>query len=457
MGGDPMPFWKWSHTASANANADSTVNWAEGMAPSAVNDSARAIMARLAEWRDDVSGALVTSGTSTAYTVTSNQGFDNFADMNGAMIASVVHATNGAGPVTLNADGLGAKALRSAPGVELPSGVLVQGTPYVVTYNNSDGAFYLQGFTVNPYVIPIGGLLDYCGTSAPNSSFVLPAGQAISRTTYATLFSLVGITFGSGDGSTTFNVPDLRGRVVAGLDNLNGAAAGRIGTSLVTDSGTINGESLGSTGGSSTHVQTMSELTQHTHTDSGHTHTVSAEQKDISSIQAPSSGGFLIPTLQAENYITSTGNANIQATGSSRRWRGFNPPSCLAKFFALLEKVNLLRQRSCRCRIRGHLCKNHQQRAVVEVQMGPQHSKADTIEEFKHFAYRKVAHVIPRVGARHDRNAGRPVEIVDREMQDRGARGREHAVHFGNRLLVVWDVLDRVTRHNAGDGIVAKR
>ena len=139
-----MAFWKWSRTASSNATADNTVNWAEGMAPSAVNDSARAMMARLAEWRDDVSGTITTGGTSTAYTLASNQGFDNFADLNGAMIAFVPHATNGA-TVTLNVDGLGAKPLRFGPNVELPSGVLIQGTPYVVTYNNSDAAFYLQG------------------------------------------------------------------------------------------------------------------------------------------------------------------------------------------------------------------------------------------------------------------------------------------------------------------------
>ncbi len=108
-----MAFWKWSRTASSNATADSTINWAEGMAPSAVNDSARAMMARLAEWRDDVSGTIATAGTSAAYTVASNQGFDNFADMNGAMIAFVRHATSAA-TVTLNVDGLGAKPLRSA-------------------------------------------------------------------------------------------------------------------------------------------------------------------------------------------------------------------------------------------------------------------------------------------------------------------------------------------------------
>ena len=91
-----MPFWKWSHTASSNANADSTVNWAEGMAPSAVNDSARAMMARLAEWRDDISGTITTAGSATAYTVASNQGFDTLAHLSGAMVAFVPHTSCGA-------------------------------------------------------------------------------------------------------------------------------------------------------------------------------------------------------------------------------------------------------------------------------------------------------------------------------------------------------------------------
>src|ERR1700694_5255614 len=122
-----MAFWKWSRTASSNATADNTVNWAEGMAPSAVNDSARAMMARLAEWRDDVSGTIATAGTSTAYTVASNQGFDNFADMNGAMMAFVPHVTNGINP-SRNVDGLGAKPLAFGPSFQLQSGVLIQGT-----------------------------------------------------------------------------------------------------------------------------------------------------------------------------------------------------------------------------------------------------------------------------------------------------------------------------------------
>src|SRR5258708_10918193 len=185
-----MAFWKWSRTASSNAVADSTINWAEGMARSAVNDSARAMRARIAEWRDDVSGTVTTAGSGTAYTVASNQGFDNFADLNGAMLAFVPHTTNGA-TVTLNVDGLGTKPLRFGPSLELQSGVLVQGTPYVASYNNADGAWYLQGGFANPYGIPIGGLLPYTGSTAPNSALVLPFRQAVSRTTYPTYFSLV--------------------------------------------------------------------------------------------------------------------------------------------------------------------------------------------------------------------------------------------------------------------------
>src|SRR5260370_34148804 len=100
-----MALWKGSRTGPSNATADNTINWAEGMAPSAVNDSARAMMARLAEWRDDVSGTITTGGTASAYTLASNQGFDNFADMSVHMIAFVPHTTTAA-TATLNVDGL---------------------------------------------------------------------------------------------------------------------------------------------------------------------------------------------------------------------------------------------------------------------------------------------------------------------------------------------------------------
>jgi len=136
-----MPFWKWSRTRIVERHRGQHGQLgprAWRRARSTI--SARAMMARLAEWRDDVSGTIAIGRncrTSTAYTLASNQVFDNFADMNGAMIAFVPHTTNSAG-CTLNVDGLGAKALAFGPNFFLQSGVLIQGTPYVASYNNAD-------------------------------------------------------------------------------------------------------------------------------------------------------------------------------------------------------------------------------------------------------------------------------------------------------------------------------
>lgn len=245
----------WSQTAASNATADSAVNYAEGQAPASLNDSARAAMASTAKWRDDISGTITTGGTSTAYTVASNQGLSLAA---GTMVAFVPHTTNAA-TVTLNVDGLGAKPLRSAPGstAEIPAGVLVQGTPYGATYYTSNsGEWILHGFYGNPYSIPIGGLLPYLPSSAPNSSFVLPYGQAISRTTYAGLFSLVGTAYGSGDGTTTFNIPDIRDRAIYGWGAMGGTPAGRI-SGL---SGGWVGSTLGASGGAQSHTLTTAQI-----------------------------------------------------------------------------------------------------------------------------------------------------------------------------------------------------
>ena len=102
---------------------------------------------------------------------------------------------------------------------------------------------------------PSGIITAYGGTSAP-SGWLLCYGQAISRTTYADLFTAIGTTYGSGDGSTTFNLPDLRGRVVAGQDDMGGSSANR----LTNQSGGLNGDTLGATGGAETHTITTGQL-----------------------------------------------------------------------------------------------------------------------------------------------------------------------------------------------------
>jgi microcystin-dependent protein len=121
----------------------------------------------------------------------------------------------------------------------------------------------LFGVGSNPG-IPLGSSIDYWGASAPTSAFALAYGQAISRTTYASLFSLLGTTYGTGDGTTTFNLPDLRGRVIAGKDDMGGSAASRLTSTYFGTSAAA----LGAAGGSQSHTLTAGESAVLTYTSS---------------------------------------------------------------------------------------------------------------------------------------------------------------------------------------------
>lgn len=137
--------------------------------------------------------------------------------------------------------------------------------------------------------VPSGTVFDFAGSTAP-TGWLLCYGQAVSRTTYADLYAAIGTTYGTGDGSTTFNLPDLRGRAVAGKDDMGGSAANRI-----TSAGSgITGTTLGSSGGTQTHTLQTAELAAHTHanalTDNNHTH-VSVSQTTFGSGNSAYSGG----------------------------------------------------------------------------------------------------------------------------------------------------------------------
>src|SRR5258708_6669302 len=208
----PTGFFSWSETFNLNGNSDASINMSEGMSPSAVNDGVRALMGTLRKWGTDISGAIVTTGTATAYAVASHSVYDSLAHLDGQLIAFTPHATNAA-TVTLNAAGLGGKPLRTAPNVELQSGTIIQGSPYLAVYSNSDAAFYLHGFYGQPLNVPLFAVMDYWHTVAPSSAFIFPAGQAISRTAFPPAFAAWGTTYGPRDGSPTFNVPHKPGPV----------------------------------------------------------------------------------------------------------------------------------------------------------------------------------------------------------------------------------------------------
>jgi microcystin-dependent protein len=123
-----------------------------------------------------------------------------------------------------------------------------------------------------PGFVPIGSIIPFGGGSPP-SGWMLCDGSDVSRTTFAPLFAVIGTTFGSGDGATTFSIPDLRGNVAVGQDNLGGIAAGRI----TSGNSGVNGATIGALGGSellSTHTHSLTDP-GHKHSDTGHTHTMS--------------------------------------------------------------------------------------------------------------------------------------------------------------------------------------
>jgi len=156
--------------------------------------------------------------------------------------------------------------------VELMRNEINSYTKQTQNSNPNPSASLETGFLPSGVIVPFAGgpgVTPNPGTlqDVPDG-WLLCAGSAVSRNSYSALFAAVGTTYGVGDGSTTFNVPDLRGRVLAGKDNMGGTTAG-----LLTAAGSgITGTTLGAAGGLQTHTLTTAQLATHTHTQDSHSH-----------------------------------------------------------------------------------------------------------------------------------------------------------------------------------------
>ncbi len=120
-------------------------------------------------------------------------------------------------------------------------------------------------------IMPAGMLAPFAGTVAPGG-WLLADGSAVSRDDYVRLFTAIGTTYGIGNGSTTFNVPDLRGRVAAGKNDMGGVSSDRLGGGVTG----FNGNTLGAAGGNQNYtpggIIGGSQSIAHVH-DVAHTHT----------------------------------------------------------------------------------------------------------------------------------------------------------------------------------------
>ena len=164
-------------------------------------------------------------------------------------------------------------------------------------------------------VHPSGSLVAFAGVNSPDG-WILCHGQAISRSEFANLFLALSTTYGVGDGSTTFNLPDLRGRVPAGKDNMGGSAANR----LTSAGAGITGTSLGAAGGAQTHTMTTGEMPSHTHIQNSHNHAQDPHAHTLPPTATSTVGGNSLPGSgnQGSNFTGSTTATNQSTTATNQ-------------------------------------------------------------------------------------------------------------------------------------------
>lgn len=280
--------------------------------------------ARASQVQDNVLAYL--TGVAGTNTITATAALSMAALATGQRFTFIPANTN-TGATTLQINGIGSAKNVYSRGEACFGGEIVAGVPCEVLY---DGTQY---HILNSQIAPasVGAIVPFAGATAP-SGYLLCYGQEVSRTTYATLYGVIGTTYGVGDGSTTFNLPDLRGRVIAGQDDMGGSSANRL-TGL-TDG--VDGDVLGGTGGLESTTLTSATMPAHTHgagslaADSGgvdHTHLVTGTTVGAGGGTAGGAFGSNQNTGNASAYLhthtisgtsgsTGTGNAhnNVQPT-----------------------------------------------------------------------------------------------------------------------------------------------
>lgn len=205
------------------------------------------------------------TGAATAADARTNLGLGTIATQSASSVAvtggTITGATvSGIPDITIADGGTGASTAADAR-TNLGLGALaVKST--VATADIADASVTAEKLDSTISLTPPGAILPYAGAAAP-TNWLLCYGQALSRTTYAALFAVLGTTYGVGDGSTTFNIPDIRGRVIAGQDDMGGTSANRL-TGL-TDG--VDGDVLGGAGGLESQTLTESQMPAHKHID----------------------------------------------------------------------------------------------------------------------------------------------------------------------------------------------
>lgn len=203
--------------------------------------------------------------------------------------------------------------------------------------------------TSGPGLVPVGTVIS-TALSATISGWLLCDGSNVSRTTYAGLFAAIGTTYGSGDGSTTFGIPNLKGRIPVGLDatqtefdtlgetggakahthtNSNTGTAGAHthaidppSTSTSSDAHTHTGPSHSHTGPSHTHALTSHDHTVAVSIGEG---TTSSDSHSHTDTTGSASGGSTYTTGSGTNAVSFSGHTHSVSTSTDSHSHTFNP------------------------------------------------------------------------------------------------------------------------------------
>lgn len=291
-----MSITAWSTTASQNGNRLVSGNFLENQAPSTVNDAGRSVMAQIRSWANNIEWFEFGTGSNTvSYTRVSATSLtmpidvvDEFhvnrrvkiidgqgATLYGRVISSAFNSPN------------------TALSFEFDSGSLGSGNPTSVSYGIISATN-----TSLPSVVPTGTIL-MTGSASADSGYFICDGTAYSRTTYSALFTKIGTAFGVGDGSSTFNIPNLQAKFPLGKSGSH---------------------ALGSTGGA--FVQTpagtnsIPSFTGSAFTPSGSV-SVSVNNHTLTTSQIPSHSHYLFANHSMNGTTTSDwARINNSATGS---------------------------------------------------------------------------------------------------------------------------------------------
>lgn len=201
----------------------------------------------------------------------------------------------GANQLALAVGGAQAVAINADKSVALAGAASVAGALAVTGNTTVGGVLNVTGEAFAASLGFVGEVRMWAGAGDPNTYWLVCDGRAVSRTTYAVLYSIVGTTYGVGDGVTTFNLPNTAERVIVGKSGSK---------TLITQ---YDATVLGGTFGEGTHALTTAELATHSHgiTDPGHTHVIGLLQG------APNGGSFSAYTNSVSSNATASSTTGI--------------------------------------------------------------------------------------------------------------------------------------------------